>query len=225
MLKMITNLFSIFDPSILKINIGWTVLLIPLLIIFNRFKFNISYKISSLFTNILTFLSKELKALISPFNKKFSINLIITLFFYFLILNLLALTPFSFTPTAHLSVSFTIALTLWLSFIMFGWSKNFSSIIAHMVPSGTPNQLMNFIVVIELVRNIIRPITLSVRLSANIVAGHLLISLLGSFCLSSLITLWSFPLILILSILEVGVSLIQAYVLITLITLYSTEVH
>lgn len=222
---MITNLFSIFDPSILKINIGWSISLIPLMTTFANFKSNTNFKIDKTLTIMFRFLSKELKALITPYNKKFSINLIIGLFFYCLFINLIALTPFSFTPTAHLSISFTIALTIWIAFIIFGWSKNFSFIIAHMVPSGTPFQLINFIVLIELVRNMIRPITLSVRLSANIVAGHLLISLLGNFCLSSPIIISSFPLILILSILELGVSLIQAYVLMTLITLYSTEVH
>lgn len=222
---MIINLFSIFDPSILKINIAWVISLIPLYIIFNNFKFNTTFKRIKITIIRYNFLAKELKALISHSNKKFSLNLIFRLFFYSLIINLLALTPFSFTPTAHLSISFTVALTIWISFILFGWSKNFSSIIAHIVPSGTPPQLINFMVLIELVRNIIRPITLSVRLSANIVAGHLLIRLLGNFCLSSTILLSSFPLILVLSILEVGVSLIQAYVLITLITLYSTELH
>lgn len=97
--------------------------------------------------------------------------------------------------------------------------------ISHLVPSGTPVQLMNFIVLIETVRNLIRPITLSVRLSANMVAGHLLISLLGRFCLLRVGNLLSFPLILALSVLELGVSFIQAYVLITLVTLYSTEIH
>lgn len=222
---MITNLFSIFDPSILKINTAWIISLIPLLLVFNNFKFNINFKINKTIMIVFNFLSKELKALLAISEKKFSINLIISLFFYILFINLIALIPFSFTPTAHLSISFTLSLTLWMSFILLGWSKNFYSIIVHIVPSGTPPQLINFIVLIELVRNIIRPITLSVRLSANIVAGHLLLRLLGNFCLSSPVILSSFPLVIVLSILEVGVSLIQAYVLITLITLYSTEVH
>lgn len=222
---MITNLFSIFDPSILKINIAWIISLVPLSIVFSNFKFNMNFKANRILIIIYSFLLNELKALISYSNKKFSVNIIISIFFYCLLINLIALTPFSFTPTAHLSISFTIALSIWISFILFGWFKNFYSIISHIVPSGTPLQLINFIVLIELVRNIIRPITLSVRLSANIVAGHLLISLLGNFCLSSPLIISSFPLIIILSTLELGVSIIQAYVLITLLTLYSTEIH
>jgi F-type H+-transporting ATPase subunit a len=81
-------------------------------------------------------------------------------------------------------------------------------------------------VLIELISNIIRPITLSVRLSANIVAGHLLISLLGNFSLISTTNIIiSSSVLLMLRILEIAVSIIQAYVFITLITLYSTEIH
>lgn len=127
--------------------------------------------------------------------------------------------------TAHISVSYTTSLIIWLGIIAFGWINNFKNIVSHIVPTGTPVQLINFIVIIELVRNLIRPITLSVRLSANMVAGHLLMSLLANFCLSrkfNILMSWS---ILILTILEVAVALIQAYVFITLVTLYSTEVH
>src|SRR5579863_8606542 len=96
-----------------------------------------------------------------------------------------------------------------------------------MVPSGTPTILMFFMVLIELVRNIIRPLTLSVRLSANIIAGHLLICLLGNFLIQFISISSSLILIVpvLLSFLELGVSIIQAYVIMTLITLYVTEIH
>jgi F-type H+-transporting ATPase subunit a len=86
--------------------------------------------------------------------------------------------------------------------------------------------LINFIVIIELVRNIIRPITLSVRLCANIVAGHLLLRLLRNFSITSftLFTI-SFSGIVILGLLEIAVALIQSYVFITLSSLYATEIH
>lgn len=222
---MIINLFSIFDPSTISYSLAWLPSLVPILLIFCLFKTLLLSKRSILTINLFTFFSKELGSLIYPNQKKLSRLTLVGLFFRVLFINIIALTPFSFTPTAHLSFSFTLALSMWFAFILLGWTKNFSSIIAHMVPTGTPIQLINFIVVIEIVRNIIRPITLSVRLSANIVAGHLLISLLGRFLLSSPIIISNFPIILMLSILELGVSFIQAYVLITLITLYSTEVH
>jgi len=97
----------------------------------------------------------------------------------------------------------------------------------HMVPQGTPAPLIIFIVIIEMIRNIIRPLTLAVRLSANMIAGHLLISLLRNF-LKNIYMKASIPLssiIIILITLEMAVSMIQAYVFITLSTLYSNEVH
>jgi len=77
----------------------------------------------------------------------------------------------------------SISLIIWSLIILFLLVLNFKSFIAHLVPLGTPGVLTSFIVLVELVRNLIRPITLSVRLMANIVAGHLLIGLLGGFLL------------------------------------------
>jgi F-type H+-transporting ATPase subunit a len=98
--------------------------------------------------------------------------------------------------------------------------------LAHLLPQGTPPILIVFMVVIELTRTIIRPITLCVRLTANLIAGHLLITLLGNFILS--INLRSIALTslcpLLLTILESAVALIQAYVFITLISLYLSEI-
>lgn len=98
---------------------------------------------------------------------------------------------------------------------------------AHLVPLGTPYALMPFIVLIETVRNVIRPLTLSVRLAANIVAGHLLLTLLRSQCSHISMTLISFLILalVLLATLESAVALIQAYVFGVLSTLYVAEVN
>lgn len=98
--------------------------------------------------------------------------------------------------------------------------------LAHLTPLGTPYALQPLIVLIELVRNIIRPLTLSIRLAANIVAGHLLLTLIGSQAFNTnYITLrvLIFGILLIL-ILERGVAIIQAYVFSILRCLYLGEV-
>jgi F-type H+-transporting ATPase subunit a len=99
--------------------------------------------------------------------------------------------------------------------------------LAHLVPSGTPYALMPFIVLIELTRNIIRPLTLSVRLAANIVAGHLLLTLLRVN--SPSLTVITLSLIVgrlvLLCMLETAVAIIQAYVFSVLRTLYLNEVN
>lgn len=96
---------------------------------------------------------------------------------------------------------------------------------AHLVPVGTPRFLIPIIVIIETVRNIIRPLTLSIRLAANIVAGHLLLTLLGSqgpiLRVSNLIFLIIGLFMLLL--LEVAVACIQSYVFTILRSLYLNE--
>jgi ATP synthase subunit 6 len=98
-------------------------------------------------------------------------------------------------------------------------TSNLGRFLAHLVPNGTPLFLVSFIVFIELISNVIRPLTLGVRLAANITAGHLLIALLAS------LDRWtvSVSLQIILFVLEIAVGLIQAYVFALLRFLYFTE--
>lgn len=107
-------------------------------------------------------------------------------------------------------------------FILQNYCNNFLS---HLVPSGTPLLLIHFIVLIELVRNLIRPLTLCVRLIANITAGHLILTLISSLIpkLNLILILIVYLPILMLIFLEIGVSLIQSYVYTILDSLYSSE--
>lgn len=214
---MITNLFSIFDPSSSIIGTAWLSIILPIVIII-KFKFFYNKKYL-----IINKINREIKALIRNTPKRIN-SLIKTVFLFILILNFLALFPFVFTPTAHISVSFTLALLIWWIIIIFAWRFITKHIIIHTIPIGTPLILINFIFTIEIVSNIIRPITLSVRLTANIVAGHLLISLLRNFALISINNIIvSSVFILILTILEIAVAFIQAYVFTTLVSLYIRE--
>jgi len=221
---MITNLFSIFDPSSYVFSSGWliiitTIILTPLAIWKNKSSYHIVIK------KLLTIFKKEMRYILGN-SLKGTKGILITLFFTILFLNFVALYPYNFSTTAHLTVTLPLSLLTWRAIFAYGWCKNTSHILSHLLPQGTPGPLMNFMVLIELVSNLIRPLTLCVRLTANLVAGHLLMSLLGS----AMIQLQTLPLItlsvtpLILTILESAVAVIQAYVFITLITLYSTEV-
>jgi F-type H+-transporting ATPase subunit a len=97
----------------------------------------------------------------------------------------------------------------------------------HLVPQGTPRVLMPFIVCIETISNIIRPGTLAVRLTANMIAGHLLLTLIGNTGNSLSTLLVSFLVIaqIALLTLESAVAIIQSYVFAVLSTLYSREVN
>jgi F-type H+-transporting ATPase subunit a len=98
--------------------------------------------------------------------------------------------------------------------------------LAHLVPLGTPGVLIPFMVLIETIRNVIRPGTLAVRLAANIIAGHLLLVLLGNQGPTLTSSLLVFLLItqILLLVLERAVAVIQSYVFAVLTTLYSSEV-
>ena len=218
-----TNLFSIFDPSTsINFSFNWISLILPLIIIPKQYWLKKSKNL--IFWIIINnFLFKELNRLKK--NKIFRVINLLTLFFIILIINFLGIFPYIFTPSRHLSITLSLSLSLWLRIIIYNWFKYTIDCLAHLVPLNTPPLLIIFIVLIETIRTIIRPITLAIRLSANIIAGHLLLCLLGS-C-GPLINLNLIFLIyivqIILFILEIAVAIIQSYVFITLISLYYNE--
>ena len=115
-----------------------------------------------------------------------------------------------------------------MSCIIFSINYFFEKIIYHLTPRGCPIAISPFMVLIELIRLIIRPITLRVRISANLLAGHLLIHLLNEFSFFlmnlNIINLFlSVFILLILNILEIAVSIIQPYIFCTLINMYLCE--
>jgi len=135
------------------------------------------------------------------------------------------LIPYIFTRTSHLSITIVLALPIWLGTILYSIVFQYNNLLAHLVPLGTPSFLIPIIVVIETVRNIIRPITLSIRLAANMVAGHLLLTLLGSQGPNIRIIIIRVLLLrlVLLLILEVAVACIQSYVFTILSSLYLNE--
>lgn len=224
---MIINLFSIFDPSSsLLFSLNWirriyVFLFIPLRYWFIPSRWNYFYLI------LIELLRKEFKLLLRLKINIINIIIIISLFILILLNNFMGIFPYIFTSSRHLVIRLTLGIILWVSYILFGWIINTNHIFGHLVPQGTPNILIPFIVLIESIRNIIRPGTLRVRLSANIIAGHLLITLISSTGSNLSIILLIFILLRqrLLIILELRVSVIQAYVFTILRTLYRAEVN
>lgn len=219
-MNMINNLFSIFDPSTFMRKIGWSPFLLFTILLINKTK--IGNSISFLKTSWYLIPQKETTQLI-PTPQKEEISKIISLFLIILVINFSSLYCFVFTLSAQPRIVAAIALMCWLSIYKKGWAKKTKSILIHIVPKGTPEPLMNFIVIIEATRNIIRPLTLSIRLVANITAGHILLLLSRSMVNSKKTALISPLIVLIISFLEGAVSYIQAYVFSSLITLYLRE--
>nr|ARH54890.1 ATP synthase F0 subunit 6 [Bradycellus ruficollis] len=224
---MMTNLFSSFDPStnILNLSLNWMSTILGLLMIPMTYWF-IPSRYNIIWINILMTLHKEFKTLLGPYNQKGSTFIFISLFSFILFNNFMGLFPYIYTSSSHMTMTLSLALPLWLSFMLFGWINNTQHMFAHLVPQGTPPVLMPFMVCIESISNMIRPGTLAVRLAANMIAGHLLLTLLGNtgpMMNTSLISLLMLIQLLLLT-LEFAVSIIQSYVFAILSTLYSSEV-
>nr|QRN71396.1 ATP synthase F0 subunit 6 [Cantharis plagiata] len=222
-----SNLFSSFDPSSsMNLSLNWLSAILSILILPTIF-WLIPSRLSMMWNKILFMLNKEFKILLNLSNNKGSTLIFISLFSMILINNLTSLFPYIFSSTSHMTLNLSLALPMWLSFMLFGWLNNYIHMFAHLVPQGTPPALMPFMVCIETTSNIIRPLTLAIRLTANIMAGHLLLTLLGNSGnkLSFLILLILLMSQLMLFVLESAVAMIQAYVFSILSTLYSSEVN
>nr|YP_009484278.1 ATP synthase F0 subunit 6 [Paratoxodera polyacantha]AVQ55074.1 ATP synthase F0 subunit 6 [Paratoxodera polyacantha] len=226
---MMTNLFSVFDPSsnIMNLSMNWTSISIGLLMI-PMSMWMIPSRNLMLWNVIANKLHEEFKLLIgkSIINKG-STFVFISMLYFILYNNFMGLFPYIFTSTSHMVMTLSLALPLWLSFMLFGWVNNTKYMFAHLVPQGTPGSLMPFMVCIETISNMIRPGTLSIRLAANMIAGHLLMTLLGNTGNSMILSL--LPLLILIQILllmlESAVAMIQSYVFAVLSTLYSSEVN
>nr|WGM81121.1 ATP synthase F0 subunit 6 [Pseudocoladenia dea] len=225
---MMTNLFSIFDPStnLLNISLNWLSTFMGLMFIPYSFWLipNRHFIIWNFIINKLHF---EFKNLLGPNSFNGSTFIFISLFSFVLFNNFLGLFPYIFTSTSHLTISLSITLSLWLSFMFYGWINNSQHMFIHMIPQGTPSILMPFMVLIETISNLIRPGTLAVRLTANMIAGHLLLTLLSSTGINMPNYLILFLIItqILLLTLETAVAIIQSYVISILSTLYSSEVN
>nr|YP_010035951.1 ATP synthase F0 subunit 6 [Empis separata]QQQ89187.1 ATP synthase F0 subunit 6 [Empis separata] len=225
---MMTNLFSVFDPSssIFNLSINWMSTFLGLLLIPSSYWFMPS-RFQIIWNNILITLHKEFKTLLGPTGHNGSTFIFVALFSLIVFNNFMGLFPYIFTSTSHMTLTLTLALPLWLSFMLYGWINHTQHMFAHLVPQGTPAILMPFMVCIETISNIIRPGTLAVRLAANMIAGHLLLTLLGntgsslSYSIVSLLLIGQIALL----VLESAVAIIQSYVFAVLSTLYSSEVN
>nr|YP_004222145.1 ATP synthase F0 subunit 6 [Berthellina sp. TLT-2006]ABK92225.1 ATP synthase F0 subunit 6 [Berthellina sp. TLT-2006] len=142
-----------------------------------------------------------------------------------LTLNILGLVPFVYGPTSNIWVSAALALVLWSSLLSSGWTAFPVESAAHLAPSGAPGAFIPFLVLIEAISILIRPLTLTVRIIANISAGHIIMGLIANSLTS--VTIIPYTLILFLHIgynmFEVFVCVIQAYVFSLLVKLYSEE--
>lgn len=154
--------------------------------------------------------------------------LLASLILFLITSNILGLLPYTFTPTTQLSLNMAFAVPLWLATVIIGMRNQPTHALGHLLPEGTPTLLIPVLIIIETISLFIRPLALGVRLTANLTAGHLLIQLIATaaFVLLPLIptvaTLTA-VLLFLLTLLEIAVAIIQAYVFVLLLSLYLQE--
>ena len=148
-----------------------------------------------------------------------------SLFFFILFCNLLGMIPYTFTVTSHIIVTFALAMVVFIGVTIVGFAKHGSHFLRLFVPSGVPVALLPLIVVIEVISYLTRPISLSVRLFANMMAGHTMLKVFGGFVVAlGVIGGWA-PLAFIVALtgLEIGIAFLQAYVFVILTCIYLND--
>nr|APF46588.1 ATP6 [Dicrurus bracteatus] len=222
---------SFFDqfssPSLLGIPLILISMTFPALLLPSMNNRWITNRLSTLqlwLTNLVT------KQLMMPLNNKgHKWALILTsLMMFLLLINLLGLLPYTFTPTTQLSMNLSLAFPLWLATLLTGLRNQPSASLGHLLPEGTPTPLIPALILIETISLLIRPLALGVRLTANLTAGHLLIQLISTATVTlastmPMVSLITLLVLFLLTILEVAVAMIQAYVFVLLLSLYLQE--
>nr|AAL29534.1 ATP synthase 6 [Sabanejewia larvata] len=151
-----------------------------------------------------------------------------SLMIFLITINMLGLLPYTFTPTTQLSLNMGFAVPLWLATVLIGMRNQPTVALGHLLPEGTPLPLIPVLIIIETISLFIRPLALGVRLTANLTAGHLLIQLIATavFVLLPMMTtvaILTAVVLFLLTLLEVAVAMIQAYVFVLLLSLYLQE--
>nr|ALP86266.1 ATP synthase F0 subunit 6 [Rubrisciurus rubriventer] len=218
------NLFASFiTPTMMGLPIVIFIILLPN-ILFPSPNRLINNRLISLQQWLIQLVLKQMMIMHNPKGRTWSLMLI-SLIMFIGSTNLLGLLPHSFTPTTQLSMNLGMAIPLWAGAVITGFRHKTKASLAHFLPQGTPIPLIPMLIIIETISLFIQPMALAVRLTANITAGHLLMHLIGGATLvlasiSPPTAMITFIILIMLTLLEFAVALIQAYVFTLLVSLY-----
>lgn len=153
------------------------------------------------------------------------IPFIFSLFMFILLCNLLGMLPYSFTVTSHISVTFILALIVFCTVTLVGLVRHGLHFFSLFLPKGTPWWLAPLMIIIEIFTYLARPVSLSLRLAANMVAGHILLKVMAGFVISLALFLkfLPIPLIVLLIGFEIFVAILQAYIFTILSCVYLND--
>lgn len=203
-----------------------TVLSILLLHFSTRKKLLVPSKLQVIGEGLYGFVNNMVKGSIGDEGEKF-FPLVFTLFLFILLCNLLGMTPYSFTSTSQIAVTLSLALVSFITVTVFALIRHGLIGFLHLfLPSGVPIWMAPLIFAIELFSFLIRPVTLSVRLFANMVAGHVLLKVVAGFIVSMGAIYGIFPFLfsVVMTGFEIFVAVLQAYIFAILVCAYLGDV-
>ena len=213
---------SFTNASLFMIISSLTILL--LLFFGTRKKLLVPSKMQLVVEMSYTFIAKMINDTAGSNAKPF-FPFIFTLFMFVLFCNMIGMLPYSFTVTSHIIVTFMLAALVFIGVTIIGFMKHGIKYLELFVPRGVPIVLLPLIVVIEIISYLSRPVSLSVRLFANMMAGHTMLKVFGGFVISlGLLGGW-LPLgfSVALTGLEILVAFLQAYVFAILTCIYLND--
>lgn len=225
------KLFGNFDFSLT--NGVWYILLVGILLVFllslsvQRIKL-VPTRIQSIMELLYEFIVEMLRKQAGSAAVEY-VPLLFLVFIFIAGCNVVGLLPFSFTPTAQLIVTSTLSFSFNIAFLIIGFLIHGVGFLKLFVPAGSPKALLPLLVVIEIFSYSIRPISLSLRLFANMMAGHTLLHILSSFfwtlAVSAVPLIAFFPGVLLVAVffLELGIAFLQAYVFTILLAIYLND--
>jgi F-type H+-transporting ATPase subunit a len=147
--------------------------------------------------------------------------IIFTLFMFVLMCNLLGMIPYSFTPTSHIIFTFTLAMFIFVGVTLIALFKHGTKFLMFFLPHGTPWWMAPMMYLIELFAYLARPVSLSIRLSANIMAGHTMLKVIASFVIMlGVAGVVPLALLVVLTGFEIAIAILQAYIFTVLTCVY-----
>jgi F-type H+-transporting ATPase subunit a len=149
---------------------------------------------------------------------------IFSLFIFILTCNLLGMIPFSFTVTSHIIVTFAMAIVVFVGVTILGFVRHGTHYLSLFLPSGTPIVMAPLMIFTEFFAYMVRPVSLSVRLAANMTAGHIVMKVIASFVImAGIVGVLPFALLFALTGFEIFVAVLQAYIFTILSCVYLTD--
>lgn len=229
---MIVDIFSSFDPAttslfLISPTVFWLINFITIMLIHPNFWASPN-QITWLFSIPINIISEQASRT-STSNLKGLTTLLVALYILITLINFIGVIPYIFSASSHLIFTFSFGLPLWLSLITSSITLRPATTLASLLPRGAPSWLNPFLILIETVSTLVRPITLSIRLAANIRAGHIVLTLMSVYLIFALLSRSTLSFLCLFfiqigyTIFELGICIIQAYIFCLLLSLYSDD--